>query len=176
MKRILITISLLFIALTHLKAQILPCTGYPRYRNFHYYYDDNGNREYREFIFVCPTGPPEEPLRLANPDSLFALSLKDSTLIVEKNKLDSNTLIKNSKVIVESIYPNPTHDNFIIKFNEFIVNARLEIYDASGRIYFEEYITGKEFNINISLLSSNQYIIVVKTQDGKVYTDKIVKI
>jgi len=151
-------------------SQIVGCTSYPRYRNFLYYYDENGNRVMREFILVCPDTPPTDG-KYINPDSLFTESLKDSI-----PKYEENLKRDEQDGVFKNIYPNPTSGNVIIQFSKIIKNAQLQIFDENGRFYLEENITGAEFNVNLSMLQAGVYYFKIKTTNGLNITKKIVKI
>jgi hypothetical protein len=57
-----------------------------------------------------------------------------------------------------SIFPNPANDFINIVFEENI-NARIQIIDALGRVFFKTEIDEKENTINVSQLPSGVYIL-----------------
>jgi hypothetical protein len=176
MKNILVLLVIILSGLNiKTKAQILPCSGYPRYRNFYYYYDDNGNRVYREYIFVCPTGPPTESGRMANPDSLFAKAQTD-TLLKSKTDNSVKTLSNDEIIELRKVYPNPTSGNFIVQLSRFVPYVQFQVYDIYGNVLLNDSFSGIEWNIDISLLPTGEYTLVIRTKDGKTYNKKIVKI
>ncbi|MCL2074170.1 MAG: T9SS type A sorting domain-containing protein, partial [Marinilabiliaceae bacterium] len=78
----------------------------------------------------------------------------DFTYSIEDIQTDNNT-----------IYPNPTNNNFVIKSDEIIHSVN--IYDLQGRLIFE---LNEINNISIDIKSSDWtkgvYIVLVKTDSG----------
>lgn len=171
MTRILIWIMLIINTATLIQASPLPC-GYPRYRNFYYTYDENGNRIQREYILVC-TSTPVEQLRLAKPDSLFVIAQNDTLL---KSKNDNSIKVSNEEIKLKNVFPNPTSGNFIVQLSGFVTYVQFQIYDIYGNILLNDSFSGIEWNIDISLLPAGEYTLVIRTKDGKTYNKKIVKI
>lgn len=78
-----------------------------------------------------------------------------------------NTKDENLKSI--TLYPNPANDLLSIEANSIIQSVRL--FDMSGNLLK----TGSEKTLNLSKLPSGNYLVEVKTIDGKTTTEKILK-
>ena len=70
-------------------------------------------------------------------------------------------------------YPNPTHDMLHLQYSPDVQPAHIEIYDLQGRLVSTQ---GKAFeSIDMSQLPAETYTIRVTMEDGKTYTDKVMK-
>ncbi len=90
----------------------------------------------------------------------------------ECNGLCENTEIEEYKKRVLTIYPNPTDDIINIEI-ENINNAKLEIYNVSGKLIFSKDLDSKVEKINISGFSKGIYVIKV-IQDRDINFGKVV--
>jgi hypothetical protein len=74
-----------------------------------------------------------------------------------------------------SIYPNPTKDYLNFSINapttEQLVSA--QVFDLSGRLILEKELTSTR--IDIQSLQSGTYLLLLKNQKGKGYTQKFIK-
>jgi len=70
-------------------------------------------------------------------------------------------------------YPNPTYDQLILQYSPDIQPTQVELYDLQGRLVRTQS-NGLE-NINLQGLSAGQYLMKVTLEDGKVFSDKVVK-
>ena len=70
-------------------------------------------------------------------------------------------------------YPNPTQDQLHLQYSPDVRPKAIELYDLQGRLVHTQS-KGLE-NVNMQGLSPGQYIMKVTLQDGKSYTDKVVK-
>lgn len=142
-------------------------------RKFFYTYDDAGNRIKREYTLVCPSCRTAQKDKVNLIDSLFTLAEKTTIELpqtpTEKPNYDGIPELKN-------IYPNPTKGLFVIEFTSLILNGSLQILDLKGNNLDEIRLDGTQWEIDMSLLSAGEYILVINTKQGKVYNKKIVKI
>jgi extracellular elastinolytic metalloproteinase len=75
-----------------------------------------------------------------------------------------------------SVYPNPTADAMYINNNRNIGSAIYKIIDLNGRVIQTNTITlTNGSKVNTSNLSSGMYILTLKTNSGKVFSQKIIK-
>ena len=76
-----------------------------------------------------------------------------------------------------SLYPNPNHGSFNIKFNSNTNNdLKVAVYDISGReIFNKSYLNSGVFDQNLQLdsVQSGVYLVTVKDGDTKI-TKKII--
>ena len=72
-----------------------------------------------------------------------------------------------------SLYPVPVRDVLNIKTNGSLVMKTGQVYDAAGRLILTSAI--KEGSMNVEMLSSGTYILMLTDVDGKVYSQKFVK-
>lgn len=90
---------------------------------------------------------------------------EDYTITIEKNSMGVNDLNKNE---VE-IYPNPTSDFVYIQSQSAI--ELVQIYNLNGQLV----LTTQADQINLTHLPKGDYIIKVKTKEGKELTKKLIK-
>ena len=91
--------------------------------------------------------------------------------------LKHNGTVSTSEVGMEvrpyTFYPNPVQDLIRMQFSPYVQPARVELYDLQGRLVRTQ---SKAFeNIDMSQLPSGTYTMRVTMEDGKTYSDKVVK-
>ncbi len=70
-------------------------------------------------------------------------------------------------------YPNPTYNKLYLKFSPDVQPAQVELYDLQGRLVRRQ---SKAFeSIDMSQLPAGTYTMRVTLENGKVYSDKVVK-
>jgi hypothetical protein len=70
-------------------------------------------------------------------------------------------------------YPNPTHDVLHLQYSPDVQPKQIELYDLQGRLMRTQ---SKAFeSIDMSQLPTGTYTMRVTLEDGKVYSDKVVK-
>lgn len=70
------------------------------------------------------------------------------------------------------VFPNPATDQIYVRAeNPF----SLEVYDASGKIYFRRQEQGKEISIDASLFSEGMYFLRMRFDDERVVLHKVIK-
>ena len=70
-------------------------------------------------------------------------------------------------------YPNPAQDHLHLQFSPDVQPKQIEFYDLQGRMVRSQ---GKGLeSINLQGLSAGQYLMKVTLEDGKVFTDKVMK-
>lgn len=73
-----------------------------------------------------------------------------------------------------SVYPNPTNDNLNIKFNGNTTQIKsAQVYDLTGRLIISEEVNNQV--VNVKLLQSGTYILMVKDSEGKQFSQKFIK-
>lgn len=88
------------------------------------------------------------------------------------------TAIEQAKTIDLTVtaYPNPATDYLTLSISEFKLSGlSYQLFDMSGRLLFHEKITGSQTNIVMSQLGSASYLLVVKQENIRLKTFKIVK-
>jgi hypothetical protein len=80
--------------------------------------------------------------------------------------------IKNNPLKYGSrFYPNPSKD--FVSFDSK-VNGQLEVLNTLGQLMMKESIeVNKSYRINISNLTSGEYLIMVRTDDSYIQIDKL---
>ena len=89
---------------------------------------------------------------------------------------EGSTLGVNANAYSEfNIYPNPTKEflNINVKANSSETFKSAQIFDLSGRIVMDKPLTSTQ--LNISRLQNGTYLLVLKNQNGKSFTQKFVK-
>ncbi len=72
-----------------------------------------------------------------------------------------------------AFYPNPVKEQLHMQFSPDVQPVQVELYDLQGRLVRTQ---SKAFeNIDMSQLPAGTYTLRVTLEDGKVYTDKVVK-
>ena len=72
-----------------------------------------------------------------------------------------------------AFYPNPAKNQMHMEFSPDVQPAQVEFYDLQGRLV---YTQSKAFeSIDLSQLPVSTYTMRVTLEDGKVYSDKVVK-
>lgn len=175
MRTILTFIVTVILTITSITA----IAGPSKTKLFTFSYDNAGNRIKRTYALLdpCP-GNPDCLLRKANRDSvtvdsLFAIA---QNIEIELPKTPTEKLNYDGSVELKNIYPNPTKGNFIIQFTNLVLQGSLLIVDIHGNKLDEIALDGTEFQIDISLFPAGEYILYIRTKDGKTYNKKIVKI
>ena len=70
-------------------------------------------------------------------------------------------------------YPNPVKEQLLLQFSPDVQPARVELYDLQVRLVRSQ---SKAFeNIDMSQLPAGTYTLRVSLEDGKTYSDKVVK-
>ena len=73
-----------------------------------------------------------------------------------------------------SLYPNPVKNMLTIKWNSNIHNLKSsEIFDLNGRLLMKSEMTNQ--TISVESLSQGTYILLLKDDSGKTYTQKFIK-
>jgi hypothetical protein len=72
------------------------------------------------------------------------------------------------------IYPNPVHENIIIKAGELQSGATVVVYNANGKIVLSDRMINNTKTIAVKSLASGVYYVQVRN-GKKITTQKIVK-
>ena len=70
-------------------------------------------------------------------------------------------------------YPNPAQDQLHLQYSPDITPAQIELYDMQGRLVRTQD-KGLE-SMDMQGLTAGQYLMKVTLEDGKAYSDKVVK-
>jgi hypothetical protein len=70
-------------------------------------------------------------------------------------------------------YPNPAKDQLHLQYSPDVKPARIELYDLHGRLVRSQCHSLE--SVEMQGLSAGQYLMKVTLEDGKSYTDKVVK-
>ena len=70
-------------------------------------------------------------------------------------------------------YPNPNQDRLHLQYSPDVQPTRIELYDLQGRLVRSQS-QGLE-SVDMQGLASGQYLMKVTMEDGKSFTDKVVK-
>lgn len=88
------------------------------------------------------------------------------------------TAIEKAKTInlLVTAYPNPTSDFLTLSISEFKLSGlSYQLFDLSGKLLFDEKITAGQTQIVMSQLVPASYLLVVKQENMRLKTFKIVK-
>jgi len=131
-----------------------------------YSYDASGNRVQRQLIVPIP----------------FALvnnNIADTTVTDDINNIiaaNNQTLIKEGSAGITTItegdikvFPNPVQSNLNVHFtgNAIAEGCTMQIYDGSGKIFYQAAAAKNQTQINMSQAKVGIYYMVVVTKDGK---------
>ena len=92
------------------------------------------------------------------------------TLMYDKNEGIAET---ENGVRPYFVYPNPVRDKLFMHFSPDITPTQIELYDLQGRLVKTQR-NGLE-SLNLQGLSAGQYVMKVTLENGKVFSDKVVK-
>jgi hypothetical protein len=70
-------------------------------------------------------------------------------------------------------YPNPAQDRLHLQYSPDVKPMQVELYDLQGRLVCSQS-QGLE-SVDMQGLAPGQYLIKVTLEDGKSFTDKVVK-
>ncbi len=116
-------------------------------------YDNAGNQEMRYPIFGL----------VQNDDEVIQASTNDTHSLSETNQnLNEQTIVLDDSEIQLSFYPNPVKDDLIIDvLNTTGIEQKvlLEIYDTTGKAVLSRNIGDNSSQLDVSSLSSGNYII-----------------
>jgi hypothetical protein len=88
------------------------------------------------------------------------------------------TAVDQAKTVNLSVtaYPNPTIDYLTLNISEFKLSGlSYQLFDMSGKLLLNEKITSSQTHIVMSQLVSASYLLVVKEENMRLKTFKIVK-
>ena len=77
------------------------------------------------------------------------------------------------KVRPYTYYPNPAQDQLHLQYSPDVKPARIELYDLQGRLVYLQSHSLE--SVEMQGLTAGQYLMKVTLEDGKSYTDKVVK-
>ncbi len=72
-----------------------------------------------------------------------------------------------------SIFPNPATN--LLKFESKFVNGQIAVLNICGQVMFEEVLSGKSINLDVSSISNGIYFVQLIDGDGRVGVKKFVK-
>lgn len=94
-----------------------------------------------------------------------------TTIILEKPEKNSTTAIKEEPFSDGKIFisPNPTEGKVFLSFENinFSEDACIDVYDINGRKIDRVSVTGNKTEIDLSGVSSGNYILKLKSADTK---------
>jgi len=103
-------------------------------------------------------------------DSILNPSTNQSLLVVEGSSVLGSASFTNTKF---SLYPNPARNILNIKSNDNIIMKSVQVYDLTGRLVIDANLTNS--SINVENLVSGTYIVLLKDESGKDYSQKFIK-
>ena len=95
---------------------------------------------------------------------VFFLILSDEGLNVSETE---------ASVRPYGFWPNPVHNTLNLQYSPDITPKQIELYDLQGRLVRSQR-NGLE-SLNLQGLSAGQYVMKVTLENGKVFSDKVVK-
>ena len=101
----------------------------------------------------------------ANPGSV--------SVVVVKNNGTTATPEMEPFVRPYTFYPNPIRDALCLRFSPDVQPAKFELYDLQGRLVCTQSNTFEA--IDMSQLPTGTYMLRVTLEDGKVFSDKVIK-
>ena len=103
-------------------------------------------------------------------DIILNPSPNQSRIIVEGSTTLGSASFTNSAF---SLYPNPAKNILNITTNETITLKVAQIFDLNGRIIIDTSLTNT--SINVEKLSSGTYLLLLRDEAGKEYSQKFIK-
>ena len=96
----------------------------------------------------------------------------DAFYIIVNDDYDGTTE-QESPIRPYAYYPNPAQDQLHLQYSPDVQPACIELFDLQGRLVSKQS-QGLE-NIELQSLAPGQYVMKVTMEDGKTFTDKVVK-
>jgi hypothetical protein len=90
---------------------------------------------------------------------------------------ESNTSVSVAQGIQAKLYPNPNNGTFILAYDlKTLSEAKVSIYDISGKLVYIKTIDNLESRININTINLNNGIYFIQLSDDikLLWTDKLV--
>lgn len=104
----------------------------------------------------------------------------ENLLVYTNNELklmstsDGNVGVDSKESGLMSIYPNPATDMLTLNFQEEISQGQLLISSVAGQEVWNEKVSGKSFQTDLSQLPSGTYLVKVLNQaTDEIFTDKL---
>jgi len=93
-------------------------------------------------------------------------------------KINADGTVGTDEILVQEIrpyayWPNPVQDELHLQYSPDVTPKTIELYDLQGRIVRTQR-NGLE-SLHLQGLSAGQYVMKVTLEDGKVFSDKVVK-
>lgn len=99
-----------------------------------------------------------------NPGGISVVIIKDELWNVDENQ---------DFVRPYAYYPNPVQDRLHLQYSPDVQPKQVELYDLQGRLVRSQNQGLK--SMDMQGLASGQYLMKVTLEDGKIFTDKVVK-
>ena len=103
-------------------------------------------------------------------DALYNVNPNQSLLVVENSSPLGTASFVNSAF---SLYPNPAKSVLNIQTNETIAMKLAKVYDLTGKLVIDTTLTNS--SINVEKLSSGTYLLLLRDESGKDYSQKFIK-
>jgi len=101
-------------------------------------------------------------------------TINNPTINTRVNVVEGSTLAVGTFANSEfSIYPNPAKNVLNIKSNDSITMKNASVYDLNGKLILSSSIVND--SINVDSLSTGSYILILKDNNEKEYTQKFIK-
>ena len=99
----------------------------------------------------------------------------ETSLFVLKFFEDGSLSVSNAEALVRpyTFYPNPVSDNLNFQYSPDVQPSQIELYDLQGRMVLTQ--SGSLEQLNLQGLSAGEYLMKVTLDNGKAFTDKVVK-
>ena len=93
-------------------------------------------------------------------------------------KINAEGTVGIKEVLVEDVrpyayYPNPAKNELRLKYSPDVNPTQIELFDLQGRLVRSQ-LNSLE-TINLQNITAGTYIIRIAFEDGKVFSDKVVK-
>ncbi len=103
-------------------------------------------------------------------DAINNVDPNQSLMVVESSSPLGNASFTNSAF---SLYPNPAKNILNIQTNENVVMKSAQVFDLTGRLVIESALTNPY--LNVEKLTSGTYLLLVRDEAGKEYSQKFIK-
>jgi hypothetical protein len=141
----------------------------------YWYISTWGGNALRRFDPAFSAAPTSVMTGLSNPADIDINAAGDSIGIPNSGNANNvvfytniTTTIEEPSLVETTVFPVPSSGNVNVNFATPVNNLNAELYDLTGKLISSEKYSGSQYVVERNGLSSGNYIVVFRTDDGVV--------